>query len=822
MKETNTVEQTMKKENETQHGESTAPHSLANGNSHTAAFRGEEQKGLKVDKTEVGAQGRGQEEEEEEEEEKVQNTNNTVTPSETHNPNATTPNEPQQLGKRTIDQIDHIDHSSVSVDSKESQGRADEETVPAKRLKMDAPNCVPDPQKNGTDVEKKSPKKKKKRQRKKKKPSGASGQVDNVSGVNMNDGNDKGEANKIKKEMPSDTPVTDGTAGNEKPKKKRKRKPKRKRNQVDNSSVTKEEEEKEEEEMPAKKIKTETPNTALASQQKGTTQEAAATLTPAQKKRMRKKQRKVEEKEKLNSQLTTETPNPSASSCDDVQSKAETSQPPQPLLDNKPSTLHPPILHHSCTSVANKKELTSCWTTNTKEGVVLQEGAIEVLKSPFTCCYLANLLEDKDFLEGVKRELEGVELLDKNNDLYKASVISVFPADGRPEGRHHALHLRSEAPTLHGGRQWLMEVTKIPLNDTVDMGSSRYNHTDVLLCHDDELEGRRIAYILYLVPPWHKEDGGCLDLFNTDDDGHPKEVVRSLIPKNNAFAFFEVSPKSFHQVSEVLCSDKTRISINGWFHGPPIPRPQRKQPAIPPRTPPGAFEEVDFYTWINPMYLDTEMQKEIRKKFCSESELQLENFLTEEAYEKLCLALRGKDVAWEYTGPANMQHYEVLAPDNVPQEIKECQQFMGCEAFFLVLSQLTGLKLHSMAPQDEEDEEEPGTAVSNPLCRVEAQRWSHGCHTLIRDDCVEQRAALDAYLYTGVSEAWQQDMGGHVTYITRDEDEELLTVIPRSNCLSLVYRDAQTLRFTKYINASSLALGLLDSSYHTFAGVYQE
>ena len=32
--------------------------------------------------------------------------------------------------------------------------------------------------------------------------------------------------------------------------------------------------------------------------------------------------------------------------------------------------------------------------------------------------------------------------------------------------------------------------------------------SDVLLCHDDELEGRRIAFILYLVPEWSEEDGG--------------------------------------------------------------------------------------------------------------------------------------------------------------------------------------------------------------------------------------------------------------------------------------------------------------------------
>ena len=32
--------------------------------------------------------------------------------------------------------------------------------------------------------------------------------------------------------------------------------------------------------------------------------------------------------------------------------------------------------------------------------------------------------------------------------------------------------------------------------------------SDRLLCHDDELQGRRIAFIFYLVPPWTKEDGG--------------------------------------------------------------------------------------------------------------------------------------------------------------------------------------------------------------------------------------------------------------------------------------------------------------------------
>lgn len=44
-----------------------------------------------------------------------------------------------------------------------------------------------------------------------------------------------------------------------------------------------------------------------------------------------------------------------------------------------------------------------------------------------------------------------------------------------------------------------------------------YYFPDTLLCHDDELDDRRIAFIYYLVPEkWTKEDGGALDLFNVN------------------------------------------------------------------------------------------------------------------------------------------------------------------------------------------------------------------------------------------------------------------------------------------------------------------
>lgn len=113
------------------------------------------------------------------------------------------------------------------------------------------------------------------------------------------------------------------------------------------------------------------------------------------------------------------------------------------------------------------------------------------------------------------------------------------------------------------------------LTKDVAISAAIYESTDRLLCHDDELEGRRIAFILYMVPEdWSAEDGGHLDLFNVDKDTiQPCSVAKSLLPKYNTFNFFEVSVKSYHQVREVLSKDKSRVSISGWFHGKPFNRP---------------------------------------------------------------------------------------------------------------------------------------------------------------------------------------------------------------------------------------------------------
>ena len=66
-------------------------------------------------------------------------------------------------------------------------------------------------------------------------------------------------------------------------------------------------------------------------------------------------------------------------------------------------------------------------------------------------------------------------------------------------------------------------------------------YLDTLLCHDDELEDRRVAFIYYLVPEnWTEEDGGSLDMFSVN--GKYMKIL-SNDSYNNALFFCPLSLK---------------------------------------------------------------------------------------------------------------------------------------------------------------------------------------------------------------------------------------------------------------------------------------
>lgn len=108
------------------------------------------------------------------------------------------------------------------------------------------------------------------------------------------------------------------------------------------------------------------------------------------------------------------------------------------------------------------------------------------------------------------------------------------------------------------------KISGIKLEGVIDMSGSLYNSCDYLLCHDDRLEGRKIAFAYYLSKDFGEEDGGAFVMFDSID-GKVGRIVRKILPVWNSLLIFEVSKKSFHEVEEVL-SDKKRYSIGGWLH----------------------------------------------------------------------------------------------------------------------------------------------------------------------------------------------------------------------------------------------------------------
>jgi len=88
---------------------------------------------------------------------------------------------------------------------------------------------------------------------------------------------------------------------------------------------------------------------------------------------------------------------------------------------------------------------------------------------------------------------------------------------------------------------------------------------DYLLAHDDDLDGRRVAFVLFLTPDWPEDAGGVLR-FSGRDAG-----VSSIRPEYNSLALFDVTAGTSHEVGVITpaAGDRARVTISGWFLAAP-------------------------------------------------------------------------------------------------------------------------------------------------------------------------------------------------------------------------------------------------------------
>lgn len=285
-----------------------------------------------------------------------------------------------------------------------------------------------------------------------------------------------------------------------------------------------------------------------------------------------------------------------------------------------------------------------------------------------------------DLLQSVRAEILSGTFFRKRNDLYDfAQTDSLRLATGNATAELRDF-LYSDT-----FRAWIEKITGIKTTPQLDCSAAQYNAGSYLLCHDDDLSTRRIAWILYLVPEnWEESDGGSLDLFSIDDlTKQPTVVTSTLTPVWNSIAFFEVSPVSFHQVAEILNDSKgPRLSISGWFHGEPVTnRPLPPNPPFPVFVSPEYFSQdstgsknasealVSFTrplstgagdsieSWINPMYLSSKVIPQVIDSLTNDGSIELPNFLRPERYEQVLKAMGSQN--WKLVGPPILQSYKV-------------------------------------------------------------------------------------------------------------------------------------------------------------------
>ncbi|KAI1317495.1 Prolyl 3-hydroxylase ogfod1 [Mortierella claussenii] len=435
----------------------------------------------------------------------------------------------------------------------------------------------------------------------------------------------------------------------------------------------------------------------------------------------------------------------------------------------------------------------------------------KILSDPYPTASLPNFLQSTTYLQKLREELLTETYFHKSNDLYEFYQSEDLRLSKKP-------HIAALKDAIYSQEFFTMmsKLTGIDLDPSViDLNGNQYHEGCYLLCHDDDIksekEGRRIAFILYLVDEdWSAADGGALDLFRCNESGYPVEVAQSLMPVRNTLAFFELSSVSYHQVAEVLTRDKSRISISGWFHGPLQTQLVSKTMPFSPLT--ETPDNISLEALLNPDYLNTSSIQNICNVFSDQSSIELQQFLRPEVYKSLLQELealgeqegsRTATPLWdEPMGPRHVRSYRRVShrnQDRIPVTLRRVQTLFSSKMFEAYLTKVANLSFVS--------------------AHTELRMFKKGDYTLLHDHALEKNG-LDVVfsfpaLFSGNSQGpaassglgsaafaeWEEEWRAGATHYVADKTN-LLTLYPKHNTLTLVLRDEGTLRFVRYLNAS--------------------
>jgi prolyl 3-hydroxylase /prolyl 3,4-dihydroxylase len=490
-----------------------------------------------------------------------------------------------------------------------------------------------------------------------------------------------------------------------------------------------------------------------------------------------------------------------------------------------------------------------------QEEVSLED--VKVYTQPFPHMIIRQVFKDTSLLHRARGELQKLLIHTRSSDLYRfTQTDALIPhSDDKKNvddsttsmitlSSHPTVTILTKALYSTTWVNRLRRISHLELDQRpIDLSGQCYQQHDYLLCHDDRLEGRRLAFILYLVDEdWREEDGGHLELFSIDGDGQPLEVSRRILPVFNSFVFFEVTPISYHQVAEILSTDRQRISLSGWLHGPSSKSAlvdvqhheqgyQRSERlfresirAIP------SSLTCSLMDLLHPSYRTGSSDAvsttfhQIRRVFEQQSCVQLEHWINGDWLDGLRRDLRA--ARWRHLGPANRRHYEGYVEDgdrvygNAFPCLTQIRRLWTSKEFLEWLNFVTGLSWKPLTSELRRFQSGDYTLLadrhkndySERSTSIDSDRESSGVGHLLdvlffvgseSDDCLDQsQVPLADPSLTATTMKIDTGVPLESPWIYVSEKDPLLTIQPKSNALVLVYREEDIDSFQKYISHS--------------------
>ena len=177
---------------------------------------------------------------------------------------------------------------------------------------------------------------------------------------------------------------------------------------------------------------------------------------------------------------------------------------------------------------------------------------------PFPHLVIHNFLNPKKALI-ILKEIKKERFIEKESDLFQFKQTNdLFFSKNKIIKEFNQAFLSWEFFNL------IAKMTDSNFKGTLDMAATLYKSADYLLPHDDKLEGRKIAYVLYLSKNIKEKNGGSFVLYNSKNR-RPTTMAKKIPPVFNSLLLFQVSQISFHEVEENI-SNKKRFAIGGWLY----------------------------------------------------------------------------------------------------------------------------------------------------------------------------------------------------------------------------------------------------------------